>query len=152
MVSLDWGGRQSSENWGPWRWLSPWPHCPFRLVPVSTLLLVVLVTGIPAATAAQNLVRRKRGRRSQGSPESLKSACMQLLLLSPTWVDIGLAWWLSGKESASQCWRSRFDPWVGKIPCRRRWQPTIVFLPGEFHGQRSLAGYSPWGHKESNTT
>ena len=41
---------------------------------------------------------------------------------------------------------------VGKIPWRREWQPTPVFLPGEFHGQRSLAGYSPRGHKESDTT
>ena len=37
-----------------------------------------------------------------------------------------------------------FYPWVGKIPWRRKWQPTVVFLPGKFHGQRSLAGYSPW--------
>ena len=44
------------------------------------------------------------------------------------------------------------DPWVGKIPCRRAWQPTPVFLPGESHGQRSLEGYSPWGHKESDMT
>ena len=48
--------------------------------------------------------------------------------------------------------KTRFDPWVGKISWRREWQPTAVFLPGEFHGQRSLAGCSPWGHKESNTT
>jgi len=41
-----------------------------------------------------------------------------------------------------------FDPWVGKIPWRREWQPTPVFLPGEFHGQRSLEGYSLWGRKE----
>ena len=50
----------------------------------------------------------------------------------------------SGKEPACQ-WRShrcRFDPWVGKIPWRRAWQPTPVFLPGGSHGQRSLAGYS----------
>ena len=40
-----------------------------------------------------------------------------------------------------------FDPWVGKMPWRRKWQSTPVFLPGELHGQRSLAGYSPWGHK-----
>ena len=42
--------------------------------------------------------------------------------------------------------------WVGKIPWRRAWQPTPVFLPGEFHGQRSLAGGSPWGCKQSDTT
>ena len=41
--------------------------------------------------------------------------------------------------------RPVFDPWVRKIPWRREWQPTPVFLPGEFHGQRSQAGYSPWG-------
>ena len=44
------------------------------------------------------------------------------------------------------------DPWVGKIPWRRKWQPTPIFFPGEFHGQRSLAGYSLWGGKESDTT
>ena len=51
-----------------------------------------------------------------------------------------------------QCRRPRFDPWVGKIPWRRAWQPTPVFLPGESHGQRSLVGYSPWGYKESVTS
>ena len=45
-----------------------------------------------------------------------------------------------------------FDPWVGKVPWRRVWQPTPVFLAGESHGQRSLMGCSPWGHKESDTT
>ena len=44
-----------------------------------------------------------------------------------------------------------FNPWVEKIPLRREWLPTPVFLPGEVHGQRSLAGYSPWGCKELNT-
>ena len=45
-----------------------------------------------------------------------------------------------------------FDPWVEKIPWRRKWQPAPVFLPGEFHGQRNLVGYSPWGCKESDMT
>ena len=48
--------------------------------------------------------------------------------------------------------RPGFDPWVGKSPWRRKWQPTPVFLPGESHGQRTLIGYSPWGRKESDTT
>jgi len=55
------------------------------------------------------------------------------------------------KESACQCRRHGFVPGVGKIPRRRAWQPTLVFLPGESQGQRSLAGYSPWGHKGSDT-
>ena len=45
-----------------------------------------------------------------------------------------------------------FDSRIGKIPWRRKWQPNPVFLPGEFHGQRSLAGYSPWGRKELDMT
>ena len=45
-----------------------------------------------------------------------------------------------------------FHPWVEKIPWRRKQLPTPVFLPGKFHGQRSLGGYSPWGCKESDTT
>ena len=45
-----------------------------------------------------------------------------------------------------------FDPWAGKIPWRREWLSTPVFLPGEFHGHRSLVCYSPWGHKELDTT
>ena len=48
--------------------------------------------------------------------------------------------------------RHRFSPWVRKIPWNRKWQLTLVFLPGESHGQRSLAGYSPWSHKESDMT
>ena len=61
----------------------------------------------------------------------------------------------SVKEPACQCRSYRrpgFDPWVGKIPWRRAWQPIPVFLPGESLGQRNLAGYSPCSHKESDVT
>ena len=51
-----------------------------------------------------------------------------------------------------QCWRPGFDPWIRKIPWRRKWQPAPVFLPGESHGWRSLVGYSPRGRKESDMT
>ena len=61
-----------------------------------------------------------------------------------------------GKESACQCRRCkrcRFDSWVRKSPWRRTWQPTPVFLPGESHGQRSLAaGHSPWSRRELDMT
>ena len=49
-------------------------------------------------------------------------------------------------------WETWFYPWVGKIPWRRKWQPTPVSLPGKSHGQRSLVGCRPWGHKESGMT
>ena len=54
------------------------------------------------------------------------------------------------KESACQCRRLGLNLWVGKIPWRRKWQPSSVFLPGKSHGQRHLVGYSPWGRKESD--
>ena len=59
---------------------------------------------------------------------------------------------IGGKESTCQCRRFRFDPWVEKIPWRRKWKPTPVFLPGKSNGQRRLVGYSPWGCQESDTT
>jgi len=67
----------------------------------------------------------------------------------------GIPRWHSGNKSTCQCRRHekhRFDPWVGKILWRRKWQPTPVVLPGKFHGRRSLVDYSPWGLKESHTT
>ena len=65
------------------------------------------------------------------------SCCPQLIHLDSHWA-IGLLWWLSGKE---------FNCQNKKISWRRKWQPTPVFLPGKSYGQRSLAGYSPWGNK-----
>ena len=64
------------------------------------------------------------------------------LFLNTIW---DLPRWLSGR-------RCRFNPWVGKSPLRKKWQSSSVSLPGKFHGQRSLAGYSPWGPKESDMT
>ena len=58
---------------------------------------------------------------------------------------LGLPWWLRRLRICLQCGRPGFDPWFGKIPWRSLWQLTPVFFPGESHGQRSLAGYSPWG-------
>ena len=77
-------------------------------------------------------------------------------------LSIAMKWW-DGKASQVALvvrippanagnMRCGFDPWVWKIPWRRAWKPTPVFLLGESHGQRSLAGYSPWGRKESDTT
>ena len=81
--------------------------------------------------------------------------------LSPqcTWAHVshfqGLPGGAGGKEHACQCRRPKrhgFDPYLGKTSWRRAQQPTPVFLPGESHGQRSLVGHSPWGHKEADVT
>ena len=95
-------------------------------------------------------------------------------MASPTpwtwvWMECG-NWWWTGRpggvwfmgsqrvrpdwatELNWQCRRPSFDPWVEKIPWRRKWQPTPVLLPGKSHGLRSVVGYNPWGRKESDMT
>ena len=82
------------------------------------------------------------------TPALVFSWCLNpisLYLETGNLTGMALPRWLSGKESACQYRRHRFDPWVGKIPWKRNWQPTLAFLPGKFHGQRTLAGHSPWG-------
>ena len=88
---------------------------------------------------------------------------MKILLIIPDRADFSLFWISLAlgfpsssvvKESACQYRRHRvcsFDPWVRKIPWRRTWQPTPVFLPGKSHGQRSLVGYTPWVAKSDTT-
>ena len=68
---------------------------------------------------------------------------MDLILLN------GLPCWLSCKEPTCQYRKYGLSPWVGKIPWRRRWQPTLVLLPEKSYGQKGLAGYSPWDHKRA---
>ena len=63
----------------------------------------------------------------------------------------GLPWWLKWYRIFLQCGRPRFNPWVRKIPWRRKWHPTPVFLSKESHGQRSLVNYSLWSHKKLDT-
>ena len=78
--------------------------------------------------------------------------CLFVLIIVYILYPSGLPWWFRWQRICLQCGRPRFDPWVRKILWRRKWKPTPLFLPGESHGQRSLAGCSPWGFKESDTT
>ena len=75
-------------------------------------------------------------------------------MLHPVYI-LEFPWWFHGKESTCQYRRRKrhgFDPWVRKIPWSKKQQLISVLLPGKFHEQRSLAGYSPWDQKESNMT
>ena len=74
------------------------------------------------------------------------------MTLGPFEIYIGLPWWLRWYRIYLQCGRPGFNPWIGKIPWRREMLSTPVFLPGEFHRQKSLVGYYPWGHKELDVT
>ena len=88
---------------------------------------------------------RLRERVITGEREGIK-----LYLLSTYYEHLlGLPWWLTGKEFACQCWRHGFDPWVGKIPWRRKWQLLQYSCLGNPRRacQRSLVGYSAWGHR-----
>ena len=83
--------------------------------------------------------------------QMLKSSSLRYLIIAAQ-TNCWFPWWLSGKEFACQCKVLEFDPWVGKIPWKRKWEPTPVFLPGKFHGQRSSVGYSPWDLTELDMT
>ena len=83
---------------------------------------------------------------NQKDPQNLLAGTMFIFFTTLS-TELGLPWWLGIKESACQCRKPEFDPWIRKIRCRRKWQPTLVFLPGKSHGQRSLGGYSPWDLK-----
>ena len=79
----------------------------------------------------------------------------EIIYLKRLVLSMGLPGWHIGKESVCQCkryWRHGFDCWIGKFPWRRKWQPTLVFLSGKSHGQRSLVGYSLWDCAESDRT
>ena len=75
--------------------------------------------------------------------------CVDWVLISRPCIGkkIGLPRWLSGKDYVCQCRRHGFDPWVRKIPWRRKWQLTPVYLPEKPHEQKSLMDHSPWGHR-----
>ena len=70
-----------------------------------------------------------------------------MMIYRRAWSLTALSWWLSSKESTCQCRRCGFNSWFGKIPWRRKWHPTPVFLPRKSHGQRSLAGFSLRGRR-----
>ena len=84
----------------------------------------------------------------QGSPHQLIYSALEFCCWPHFWG--GFPGGARGKDPACwrrRCERCRFDSWVGKIPWRRKWQPTPVCLPGKSHGQRSLVGYRPRGPK-----
>ena len=68
-------------------------------------------------------------------------------VFEPSYKDLRASLVAQTVKNLSLMQETQLSPWVGKIPWRREWLPTPVFLPGEFHGQRNLVGYSPWGRR-----
>ena len=92
--------------------------------------------------------------KAKTQPQKDAVSCWRLKLIKYHWTQ-GFPGGTSCKEPACQCRRCErrgIDPWVGKIPWRRAWQHTPVFLSGEAQGQKNLVDYSLWGRKKSNTT
>ena len=86
----------------------------------------------------------------QDDSSTLHLFCILFLLLSKGFPKINNS--SVGKESTCQCKRCALNNWVGKIPWRRKWKSTPVFLPEKFHRQRNLVGYSLWSLKDSDMT
>ena len=116
-------------------------------IPYSTKRSIAFLSGFPGISAGKEPARNigdpgliPESGRSPGKGIGYPLQCSWASLVAQS------------VKSPSATWRPGFDLWVGKFPWRREWQPTPVCLPGESHGQRNLMGYSPWGHKESDTT
>ena len=125
-----------------------WFDCITDLMDMGLGGLQELVMDREACRATVHGVAKSRTRLSNWTELNPRS----IQICQPTLIM--LLRWYGGKESACQCRRCKrcgFNPWVGKIPLRRTWQPTPVLLHEESHGQRSLVGYSPWDSKESDT-
>ena len=125
-----------------WRWGSKEP---FLAVAQALRVPELLQLEQPAGTMAMLTHHQPGGTRSPNPPTALLD-CLR---------SSSAPWGFLGGPGGKECRRHkrlRFNPWVGKIPGRRAWQSTPVFFPGESQGQWRLAGYSPWGHKQSDVT
>ena len=123
--------RRQSPSQDGWFGSSTWDGFISCVLPLGAVVQWTACTTVPGNPAQQKRIQHKHQSNFIG------------------WtITLGLPRWLSGEEFSCQCRRFRFNPWVMKIPWRRKWQPTPVYLPGKSLGQRSLASYSPWDHKK----
>ena len=100
----------------------------------------------PLLTLQSDAILKCRPKKCTPQPEILQRFPVALR------INTGFPGASDSKASAYNGGDPGFNPWVGKISWRKKWQLTPVFLPAKSHGQRSLMGYSPWGCKESNMT
>ena len=157
-ISSAWSKRDLSHK-ASWRWapprssgrLHPSPVLKTRKLPCATFVLLVFSGFIhfqkikgqfPSLRSLGWFLNAVNHVNHKHTWETKVVILRPLSIMAPPW--------LGRQRICLQCRRPGFRPWVGKIPWQ--WLPTLVFLPGGFHGQRSLAGYTPRGHKESDMT
>ena len=155
-ASRAWPGKMMGH---PWEWLTGPKVHRVLLVELQWILVLCGFYKVAEYWISKYWTIDAEGNTELGLREPLVTAFLPTnqytILFYMCFFFFWLPWWLSGKEFACQCRSHRkcgFDPCVGKVPWRRTWQHTPVFLPGKCHRQRSLVGYSPWGHKESVMT
>ena len=127
------------------------------VIPGTGIFSILFVTVYPMSRivlAEWINEREKEGRKRESRMEfgfDLRIT-LQTFVVQTSGTGTGLPWWLSSKDFTCQCRRHGSNPWVRKIPWRRKWLPTLVFFPGKSHVQRRLVGYSPWGWEELDAT
>ena len=106
---------------------------------------------LPSARSVCTIINKQTKKDTKSYLEKLKLIqTSKIEQLNELWFPGGSV--VKSLPEMQETQRLGFDPWVGKIPWRRKWEPTLVFLPRESHGQGSLMGYCPWGCKELETT
>ena len=141
------------HRWQPTRLCCPWDS-PGKNTGVGCHFLLQCMKVKSKSEVAQSCLTL-RDPMDWSLPGSSVHGIFQARVLEWVAIAFSILGGTSGKEPACQCRRHkrhRFDPQVGKIPWRRAWQPTPVFLPGESQGQRSLMGCCLWGRTELDTT
>ena len=118
--------------------------CYVPYIPISDLISIIYFS--KATPATSQFLKQTRHSPTSLFPYALPAVSEMLFFPQ---LSMGFHGGSDRKSVCLQCWRPGFNPWVRKIPWRRKWQPTPVLLPGKPHGQRSLVGYRPWGHSRT---
>ena len=130
------------------RFLSRWEECGLEWLS-SSLLSPIRYSDCPYAKVPKSTKFLAPHQQNEKKAPSLRTAriyVLSLLLFKASQVALMI------KNLPANAGDPGSIPGSGRFPWRRKWQPTAIFLPAEFHGQRGLVGYNPWGHKESDTT
>ena len=144
-------GQGKKEGWArhcTWIFESPQLASVILITPFSTVGILKLFSEVSMLRWSLKISRAKVGRNKWFWVQGVFLLCLNtgVVVYGSCLASSGDFTPVLGKRACLQC-RSGFDPWVLKIPWRKEWQPILLFLPGEFTGLRSLAGYSPWSHK-----